>query len=83
MRFNLEDHYEAMAQNVVGLVIAFMVMTMFHVPTMQSVKIQVVLFMTSYTRSYLIRRFFRNKEQGKVKEVSKNATSRNSLGEEN
>lgn len=58
MLVNKERHLESLAQNVVGLLVAFIVLTAFGLKPMQSLSIQAILFVTSYVRSYLIRSYF-------------------------
>lgn len=53
------SHAEAMTQNVLGLLIAFIVLTCFGLEPMQSVQIQAILFFLSYARSYCVRYYFR------------------------
>lgn len=52
------SHAETLTQNVLGLVIAFIILKLFGLSTSQSVQIQAVFFFVSYVRSYLIRRLF-------------------------
>lgn len=52
------SHMEALAQNVVGLMIAFIILKMWGLSTTQSVQLQAIFFFSSYVRSYLIRRLF-------------------------
>jgi hypothetical protein len=54
----LLSHAEAMTQNLLGLLIAFLVLQFFGVPFFTSLKIQGTLFVLSYIRSYGVRRFF-------------------------
>lgn len=49
---------EALAQNVVGLLVAFIVMKLLNVQTDTVLQIQVTLFILSYIRSYYIRKLF-------------------------
>ena len=58
MQSKLNSHIEALTQNVVGLAIAFLVLHLYGVALNDSVEIQCILFVASYIRSYLIRRFF-------------------------
>ena len=51
-------HLEALTQNVVGLLIAFVILRLFGLSTEQSLLIQSVFFVTSYIRSYAIRYLF-------------------------
>lgn len=52
------SHAEALTQNITGLLIAFVVMMVLGIPLHTTLKIQVILFFTSYIRSYIIRRIF-------------------------
>ena len=54
----LQSHAETLTQNVVGLLIGFIILKFFGLTTSQSVQLQLVFFTTSYLRSYLIRRLF-------------------------
>lgn len=64
-------HIEALTQNIVGLLIAFVVMKVIGVETTAVLKIQVSLFILSYIRSYGIRRFFNWLHFRKLNNVSK------------
>ena len=57
-------HLETLTQNVVGLVIAFIILTLWGLPFIESVVLQTIFFVTSYIRGYCIRKLFRslNKE---------------------
>lgn len=52
------SHAETLAQNIIGQVIAFLVLHLYGMDVETSLQIQVILFVTSYLRSYLIRRAF-------------------------
>lgn len=54
----LASHAEAMTQNIVGLIIAFLVLHLYGVPMNDSIQIQAILFIASYVRSYTIRRIY-------------------------
>ena len=54
----LQSHAETLIQNIVGLMIGFIILKCFGLTASESVKLQAVIFATSYLRSYLIRRFF-------------------------
>lgn len=56
------SHAEALAQNIIGLIISFIILKLWGLSTSDSLGLQVIFFITSYTRSYLIRRFFNNLE---------------------
>ena len=51
-------HLEALTQNVVGLLISFIVMKLLGVDLVTVLYIQVTLFILSYIRSYYIRKLF-------------------------
>lgn len=57
-------HLETLAQNIVGLIIAFIILTLWGLPFIESVALQTIFFVTSYIRGYCIRKLFRslNKE---------------------
>ena len=54
----LQSHAETLTQNMVGLMIGFIILKCFGLTASESVQLQAVIFATSYLRSYLIRRFF-------------------------
>lgn len=54
----LQSHAETLTQNIVGLLIGFIILKFFGLTAAESVQLQAVFFMASYLRSYLIRRFF-------------------------
>lgn len=61
------SHAETLTQNIAGLVIAFIILKLFGMSTSESIQLQAVFFVTSYIRSYLIRRGFEvygNKSKG-------------------
>ena len=60
----IESHLEQLTQNIVGLLIGFIILTCWGLTPMESVSLQVVIFITSYARGYIIRRLF-NKYGGK------------------
>ena len=51
-------HAEALTQNVLGLVIAFIILKLWGMSTSESLGLQVVFFIASYIRSYAVRRVF-------------------------
>lgn len=53
-------HLETLTQNVVGLVIAFIILTLWGLPFIESVALQTIFFITSYVRGYCIRKLFRS-----------------------
>ena len=52
------SHAETLTQNVVGLLISFVLLHAFGIPTTKVLAIQVTFFFTSYLRGYVIRRAF-------------------------
>lgn len=52
------SHAETLAQNIFGLLIAFIILKLWGLSTTDSVKLQAIFFISSYLRSYTIRRFF-------------------------
>lgn len=54
----LQSHAETLTQNIVGLLIGFIILKCFGLSVTESVQLQAVIFVASYMRSYLIRRFF-------------------------
>ena len=58
-------HLETLTQNIVGLVVAFIILTLWGLPFYESVALQTIFFVTSYIRGYCIRKLFRslNKEK--------------------
>lgn len=57
-------HLETLTQNIVGLVVAFIILTLWGLPFIESLALQTIFFVTSYIRGYCIRKLFRslNKE---------------------
>ena len=55
-------HIEALTQNIIGMIIAFIILKIFGMSFTESVLLQSVFFVTSYIRSYVIRRFFKKIE---------------------
>ena len=53
-------HLETLTQNVVGLAIAFIILTLWGLPFYESVALQTIFFVTSYIRGYCIRKLFRS-----------------------
>lgn len=52
------SHIESLVQNILGLVIAFIILKLYGLTTVESLKLQAIFFIASYVRSYLVRRFF-------------------------
>lgn len=59
------SHAEALAQNIIGLLISFVILKLWGLSTSDSLGLQAIFFVTSYLRSYLIRRFFNKLEMKK------------------
>lgn len=57
-------HLETLTQNIVGLIVAFIILTLWGLPFIESLALQTIFFVTSYIRGYCIRKLFRslNKE---------------------
>lgn len=53
-------HLETLTQNIVGLVVAFIILTLWGLPFYESVALQTIFFVTSYIRGYCIRKLFRS-----------------------
>lgn len=60
------SHAETITQNVVGLLIGFIILNSFGLSTHESISLQIVIFITSYIRSYFIRRIFNYLEMKNV-----------------
>ena len=54
----MKRHAEALTQNILGILIAFLILRAFGIPADTSVQLQAVFFVASYIRSYSVRRFF-------------------------
>ena len=52
------SHAETLTQNVLGLIISFIILQAFGMTIEQSIQLQLTFFVVSYIRSYLIRRTF-------------------------
>jgi len=57
------SHAETIVQNVLGLLIAFIILRVHGLSTHDSVQLQIIFFFASYARSYAVRRFFNKHEQ--------------------
>ena len=57
---NSLPHIEALTQNIIGMIVAFIILKIFGMSFTESVALQAVFFITSYIRSYVIRRVFKN-----------------------
>ena len=58
MKQNTLIHLETLAQILVGNVVALVILSLYGMTLTQSLSLQVVFFVTSYIRSYFIRRTF-------------------------
>lgn len=52
------SHAETITQNVLGLIISFIILRIFGMSVNESIQLQSVFFVVSYIRSYLVRRTF-------------------------
>ena len=52
------SHAETLTQNVIGLAVGFIILKWWGLSVSESFTLQAVIFITSYLRSYIIRRFF-------------------------
>lgn len=57
---SLSIHAETLTQNILGLLIGFTILHLWGLPFGESIALQVVFFVVSYIRSYLVRMFFSN-----------------------
>ena len=58
MKQNTLIHLETLAQILVGNVVALVILSLYGMTLTQSLSLQVVFFVTSYIRSYFIRKAF-------------------------
>ena len=58
MKQNTLIHLETLAQILVGNVVALVILSLYGMTLTQSLSLQVVFFVTSYIRSYFIRKTF-------------------------
>ena len=58
MKQNTLIHLETLAQILVGNVVALVILYFYGMTLTQSLSLQIVFFITSYIRSYFIRRTF-------------------------
>lgn len=56
------SHIEALTQNILGMIIAFIILYLWGMSMSESIALQCVFFITSYIRSYLVRKFFQTLE---------------------
>ena len=59
---NYLPHIEALTQNIVGMIVAFIILKLFGMSFTESVLLQSIFFITSYIRSYVIRGVFKKLE---------------------
>ena len=58
MKQNTLIHLETLAQILVGNVVALVILSLYGMTLTQSLSLQVIFFITSYVRSYFIRKMF-------------------------
>ena len=68
MKQNTLIHLETLAQIFVGNVVALVILSLYGMTLTQSLSLQVVFFITSYIRSYFIRKTFSKLGKGKFNE---------------
>ena len=68
MKQNTLIHLETLAQILVGNVLALVILSLYGMTLTQSLSLQVVFFVTSYIRSYFIRKTFSKLGKGKFNE---------------
>ena len=61
-------HLETLAQILVGNVVALVILYFYGMTLTQSLSLQVIFFITSYIRSYFIRKTFSKLGKGKFNE---------------
>ena len=61
-------HLETLAQILVGNVVALAILSLYGMTLTQSLSLQVIFFITSYIRSYFIRKTFSKLGKGKFNE---------------
>lgn len=52
------SHAETITQNVLGLIISFIILRLYGMTVNESIQLQAIFFIVSYVRSYLVRRTF-------------------------
>lgn len=52
------SHAETITQNIVGQILAFIILRLWGMPVSDGLQLQLIFFLVAYTRGYLIRRFF-------------------------
>ena len=68
MKQNTLIHLETLAQILVGNIVALVILSLYGMTLTQSLSLQVVFFITSYIRSYFIRKTFSKLGKGKFNE---------------
>ena len=68
MKQNTLIHLETLAQILVGNVVALVILYFYGMTLTQSLSLQVIFFITSYIRSYFIRKTFSKLGKGKFNE---------------
>ena len=68
MKQNTLIHLETLAQILVGNVVALVILYFYGMTPTQSLSLQVIFFITSYIRSYFIRKTFSKLGKGKFNE---------------
>lgn len=58
-RQSFELHIETLTQMIVGLILGYVILRIFGLTNSQSIALQVIFFIVSYARSYLIRWLFK------------------------
>ena len=66
MKQNTLIHLETLAQIFVGNVVALVILSLYGMTLTQSLSLQVVFFITSYIRSYFIRKTFSKLGKGEI-----------------
>ena len=56
---SLELHIETLTQMIVGLILGYVILRMFGLTNTQSITLQIIFFIVSYARSYMIRWVFK------------------------
>ena len=64
-------HIEALTQNMLGMIIAFIILYLWGMSVSDSILLQAVFFVTSYIRSFLVRGVFRKLELEQGSKVEK------------
>lgn len=64
---NTLPHIEALTQNILGMIIAFAILHLWGMSVSESIALQCVFFITSYIRSYLVRKVFKRFEIKQLK----------------